>query len=733
MRVNPWTLGCSAVAFCFGCAAPAFANDASQASPPSEAEAQQTPSVSAAEAADAQDEDQVILVVGRKRAEALQDVPTAVSAFTDDQIQREGIRTIDEIVERAPGVSFATIGAPFADQISIRGQGAARQINAEAATGIYRNGAFIVGGNVGGGNLSRLDMFDVERIEVYRGPQGALFGRNAVGGAINVISARPTAFLEGFAEAGYGENDRFEFRGVLNAPLSDSFWARLSALYLSQDDGFFTNTLDGEVLDDEEAFGLRLGLRFEPSDETSVNFTFDYFDEETGSLAIGTFNPNVPGDDPFNEALNAPSRFDREEFTGILEISHDLGFAELSSLTFLKSRDASTVDDLDAFLNIPVPLFSNLARTNSDDFTRWGQELRLVSGEDGPLTWVIGGEVLRLENESRVEVSGAPPPAAFQNSISFTVSRDWNYAVYGLLGYDFSPAWNLTGELRYSRDEKDFDLTFTSFSPTGVPTTDVSSLNDAFDNFSPVATLSYTPSDALHFYGRVATGFRAGGFNFIPDPQTPARFDLPFDEENAISYELGTKTSFADGAGRFNIAAYRVDTDDVLINRTQVEGVRIINFVDNLGESRIYGIEAEASALLPLGGGGAELRFDLAGSWNDSEFTDGPFDGFALPFVRDWQASITTSLTAPLTTSLELFAVHNFRGQWGGWEDEPTNRPLDDIELHDVRLGVRSEHWSLVGEIENVGDDLFVIQRLNPNVHKISRPRRWMLRLRVNY
>lgn len=676
---------------------------------------------------------EVIVVTGRKREETVQEIPTAVTALSRTELEEEGIDTVEELVQRTPGVSLSIIGAPFNDQISIRGQGVARQINAEVATGIYRNGAFIAGGNVGGATYSRLDLFDVERIEVYRGPQGALFGRNAIGGAVNVISARPGDEFEAYTELGYGENDRAELRGVINTPFSDAVAGRFGLLYIDQDEGFFTNAIDGSVLDEEQALGARAGLRADIGERTTLDVTIDYFDEELPSLSHNTFNPNVPGDDPFVSALNSDSRFDREEHTAIMELAREFDIGTFVALAFHKDRDSSTLDDLDAFLNVPVPAFSNLERVNTDDFSRSGLELR-ISNAEGPLSWVVGGELLTLENRSVVTVRGAPPPAAFQNSVSDTRSDDLSFAVFGLLGYDFDERWNLTGELRFTQDDKELDLAFQGFTPTGAALPLVTaSESETFDNVSPVVTLKYEPGDRLNVYGRFATGFRAGGFNFRPDVATPPRFSLPYDEEAASSYELGLKSLLAGGAVQFNFAAYHTTTDDLQLNRTLIEGVTIINFVENSGESEIDGVEAEVSAGFGLADTGAELRFDLAASWNDSEFTAGPFEGAAIPFVRDTQLSFSTKLTVPLPGEREFFGAHTFRGQWGGWEDEPTNRPLDDVRLHNLRLGFRSERWSVVGEYENVDDYIYVVQRLNPNVNKTTPPGRWFVRFRLNY
>ncbi|NWG45208.1 MAG: TonB-dependent receptor [Alphaproteobacteria bacterium] len=686
--------------------------------------------------AEAQGVDELV-VFARKREESLVKVPTAVTALSSERLARDGITTIDDVVRLVPNVNWKAVGAPFADQISIRGQGVGLQINAEAATGIYRNGAFTAGGNLGGYSFTRLDMFDVERIEVYRGPQGATFGRNAVGGAINVVSARPKDAFGAGAEVAYGENDRYEVNGYITGPLSDRWSARLSALHIDQQDGFATNTLDGSTLDDERATGGRLGLRYE-GDGFDANLTIDYFDEETPSLVPLTFVSTL-GPDPFRNALNTESRFERSEYNGILELNWDLGFATLSGVSIYKSRDAEQVDDNDAYTRTSM-FDPGQVRGQTDEVTRWGQEVRLVSNPGGPLSSVVGAEILRLEVDNVVDRSGFAMAA--QNFRSATTSDDWSYAAFGLVGYDITSSLNLTGELRYTRDKKEIDIDF-----TGLPSSFTTSASDDYENISPVVTLSYSPSDMFNVYARYATGYRPGGFNNRPAPTllpTDPVYSLAYDSEDTKSYELGVKSQLLDGALDVNAAVFRAIASDLIINQTTFSSVGFLNYVINAGKSQVDGVELEAAARVPFEPTGGRLLFNLAASWADGEFESGPLEGFAIPYLRDWQLALTSTFTQPIANSVEAFAQHGFTGAWGGWIDEAGNSLLgpnsvlemDDALLHDFALGVRNERWSLTARVQNAFDSEFSIQKVAAplgNTEKINLPRTWSVRLGVKF
>jgi iron complex outermembrane receptor protein len=686
-----------------------------------------------AQAAQTAEEPEPIVVTARKREELAQDVPVAVSAFSAERLADENIRSVDSLVERVPGVNIAVVGSSFSNQISIRGQGQGRAINAEVATGLYRNGAYIAGGNLGGGTFSRLDFFDAERVEVYRGPQGASFGRNAIGGAINVVSARPKFELSNSFRVSYGTNSRVEVDNVLNLPISDSVALRIGGLYHNQDGGFFLNTRTGRKDDQERAWGLRGSLGISPSVATDIFLTADYLRESGPAISVGAYNPSIPNVDPYLSADNSTAIFDRREQLLVGELRQDVGFATLASITAYKARKASSLDDLDGFLGITTSTLTDFIRVGEEDFKRWSQELRLASNGDGPFSWVVGGEVLGVDNDSSTNATGARPPAAFQNSLSLTETRDRSYALFGLIAYEFSDKFDVSGELRYSRDRKNFFLDFTSFSTTGLPTRSTQEYQRDFEKLSPVFAVSFKPIENISLYARYGSGFRAGGFNNVPDPQAPARFEIPYEQENAKAYEIGTKTAFFDGKLRFDLAGYIVKTDDLLVTNRVFVGNRPINYLQNAAEAELKGVEAEIALVLPFGSAGGRFNSYLSVSYTDGEITAGALAGSAIPFVRDWQVSLNSTLRQPINPSLAIFVTHSYRGAWGGFEDQPSGRNLDDVELHDFRAGLKAENWEIALALRNAFDEFYNPQKQSATSVRASIPQTWSAELRLNF
>lgn len=714
-----------------------------------------------ADGADADDETArlaTVVVNARKREEAIIDAPVSVSAISADQLVLEEIDNIADIVERVPGVDFAGVGAPFADQISVRGQGQGRQINAESQTGLYRNGSFIAGGNIGGNTLSRMDLFDVETVEAYRGPQGASYGRNALGGAINIVSRAPRDEFGGRVSIEYGTNERIEAEGVINVPLSDAVKSRFGIYIVEQSDGFYYNEFLDNVPDQEDFVGLRGSLLIEPSDTLDILLTADYFDEETPSFAHRATRPE-PGVDVFTRSFNIDSRFNREEVFLQAEINKDLDFATLTSLSYYKHRDAATIDDLDAQQGnnfgagqpFPPNPAGNTRRDAQDDFTRYGTELRLASNSEGPLSWVVGGEVLVLEDDYMQQFSGFAGPLAGVNTLVMSSSEDLNYALFALLGYDITDQVNLTGELRYSVDDKEVDIDSTrGVAPMTVNET--FNFSDEFENFAPVVTLSWEPSDTLTTYLRYATGFRAGGFNLTPDPVPPADFSLTYDPEEAENFEIGVKSTLFDGNASIAVALYHVLGTDVLLNDQLTVGTfpasRNINFVKNGPDTETTGLEIDGFANFDLPGEAGDLRINATAAWADGEFTNTvPFisaagsdlTGQPVPFLRDFSGSLGTTYSIDLTDDWAFRVTHSFRYQTGGFDgiasdmDGNFTQTREDLELHDLRLLLTDGRYRATLAVENLFDEDYFFNQTPQGVVSPGDPQTVSLELALRF
>ncbi|MBB5746602.1 TonB-dependent receptor [Brevundimonas variabilis] len=670
-----------------------------------------------------------IIVTGRKRPERLLDVPAAATTFDAERLEREHIDNLPDLLRRTPGAVTAYLGTTFSSEVIIRGQGSGRVINSEVASGLYRNGAYTIGGNVGGRNFNRLDLFDAERIEVFRGPQGGLFGRNAVGGAINVISATPTDDPGGKLTARYGRFERYEVEGVVNLPINEAVGLRVSGIYIDQSEGAFTNTFDGRFQDRESFEGVRGVLSYRPGTNFEAILTADVFSEDGPSFAVGNYNPAVTSA-PYVANDNLDSRFEQSQFSTILETNTDLSFGRFSTNTYYVARDGSTVDDLDGFLNITSPLFVNYRRDATDDFYRFGQSAHLASSGAGRFRWLVGAEYLRSVDDYYEQSLGLPAPVAASNNTVAVISEDDAYAVFGSVDYDLSSDLTLSGDIRYSIDKKNAEQRSTIFSATNVPTIITGDFSETFDNLSPSASVTYKLAPRTSAYARVATAYRAGGFNPIPDGVTPQRFSISYEAETTVSYEAGVKTELFDRRLRLDLTAYRADTNDILLTDRVPVGATFINFARNGGEAEQFGIELDTTLVLNLGDTGATLTFDGAASWSQAEFVSGTLNGFEIPYVRPYQASLSTTYQTPVGSGdMKVFVNHTFTGAWRGWQDQPTNRRLDDLHLHNLTIGAETARLRVSLDIQNLTDEFYNPQRTSATAIRASRPRTWLVSL----
>jgi len=314
-----------------------------------------------------------VIVNARRRDERLMDVPAAISVISENDTALLVLDDIADYLRQVPGAILVNAGPEYLSDISMRGQGGGRIGFSESATGIFRNGLYVAGGGFGGRSLSRMDFFDMESMQVYRGPQGALYGRNAVGGAVNVISKRPSNTSEGWAKLDYNNLDRTILEAVLNIPADDQFAFRLGGYYLDQEDGFITDINTGSILDQSNQKGVRAALEARPTESFTVNLTVEYRESEAASfssLGYREFGANGDPLDPdrFERDVTTDGRAEIEESTSFLQMLWETSVGDLHADFNYKSRDGARIaDDFDHFIGFqnrefggtPVEMFSD--------------------------------------------------------------------------------------------------------------------------------------------------------------------------------------------------------------------------------------------------------------------------------------------------------------------------------------------------------------------------------------
>ena len=717
-------------------------------------------------AQDNSDEDQVrveekITVTARKTSEFLEDVPSSVSALTSQDVDLLVLDGFNDFVRQIPGASLVSAGPEYLSDVSIRGQGGGRQGFSESSVGIYRNGIYSAGGGFGGRSFSRLDTFDVAAVETYRGPQGALYGRNAVGGAINVISQRPTnqRTLEG--KFGYESAERSSGELIANLPLSDAVSSRFGVFYIDQNDGFIDSNVTGEAIDQEEYFGARGQVLADLSDTLTANFTLEYFDSSapgfstrgqmTRPRSLGPFTGQSESD-PFTSEDSRIGVAEIESTAFFAEIEKQLDIGTLTAIYSYKERDGALInDDLDNFLGFQGIVFggvpTDLIGEQTEDFTRHGAEIRLASNENSKYNWLVGLDYGTHSDDVVTPNSGTVGP--FPTFLLLASRRDEfvedleTYSAFGLIDFPLSERTTLTLEGRVQHDNKDFRFMREDLGSVVLDTGDVS---DSWTRFLPAATLSYDLSENQLVFLRAASGYRPGGFNTGID--TSQSDFIPYDPETAHSAELGWKGTLSNGV-RFGASAYYMRTDDIQVTST-LGLTTTTTALQNVGASDAYGIELELGGNSRVGPG--RLRWSLNASTGTGQFSGDALvttvnggaievidlEGARLNRTRDLILALNGFYFAPITESLDWFAGGSVQTESGGYINaagdtaSTLGRSLADYTLFDARVGLRGDNWQLSLFGQNLGDELFIRQSIGGNDY-YNEPEKFGVELKFNF
>ncbi|MBS0480326.1 MAG: TonB-dependent receptor plug domain-containing protein, partial [Proteobacteria bacterium] len=373
-----------------------------------------------------------IIITARKRDERLSDVPIAASVISAGDIdQRGGLQGVKDLVTTIPSVAYGDTSTPLTSEISIRGSGTSRGTSADSGVGLYRNGAFVGGGAQGGRTYSRFDLFDVSQIEVLRGTQGALYGRDAVGGAVNVITARPTETPGGRISVKSGNNRFGQLEFVVNQPLTDGLSVRLGADILNQSRGFYYNPELGNYIDSQYTYGFRGQLQYK-NDNFDANIMLEHATNKYPALNLQLWilpNATYPKGLFIEPRYSRPANFENLDTDRVKAAEftwhYKFGSATLTSISLWRERTDLQQFDSDLFtpaLAAQVAAAGLLApgatvgeifgsQQNSGRTKTFNQELYL-SGELGShWKWLVGGEYVNLRDGNTIITSRTPTKA----------------------------------------------------------------------------------------------------------------------------------------------------------------------------------------------------------------------------------------------------------------------------------------------------------------------------------
>lgn len=727
-----------------------------------------------------------IIVVAQRRSENIQDVPIAINAFSGNDLKDTGITDLKNVADLVASAQiFDTRGAGQPAWV-IRGVGLVDfNSNNTPVTAVYYDDYYLTS-NV----MSAIGLFDVGSVEVLKGPQSGLYGRNTTGGAVRLASNKPLFDEQsGYLQASYGSFDANSVEGAGGFALSEKVAVRVAAKTI-QGGGFQDSlaTPSDDNHGDRDFWGVRGQILFAPSESTEFNLKVEAGEDNsetllarnTGSVNIATGGlcapvlagmlddtqclsfanannvlalgqplgavPSNQSDDGRTVLANPINELDNDWFGVNLRGDIDLGFATLTSVTGYLDYTNNQIFDFDTTQLI---LFEEDGRANLET---WSQEFYLTSNNDGPFSWLIGATYAEdtVDEERFGSINDNPLvglPANFRRSF---IQETESWAVYGQGEYELSPRLSLNGSIRYTNEDKEligYTLDFPSIGFALLPPTDQSYSLDS--NVTGHIGVNFKPSDSTLLYAKATRAYKTGGFfggfAVSPDELTPYR------EETVWSYEAGWKTDIPSANIRFNGALFYYDYEDVQGNTQAVGEITntVLTRLGNLGDAEHMGIEFDV-LWEPAGIDGLTLQASIA--YLDAEISDSittitsqegnvlPLEGrdrinspdFAYTIALGYERNFLNGLTGSLALSFN--SRQDLSGTLSPGADSALFRqPGYDLLNANVTLAQTDGGWSVVLIGKNLTDETYITRSAGDNLGSFrslfGRPREFSIQV----
>lgn len=705
-----------------------------------------------------------IVVTARKREESLQDIPISVTAFSGELLRDLQIRNTADIAEFTPGFSFHSYLGREEDRPVVRGMS---NILGQANASFFIDGVFVPG------SIAATELRNLERVEVIKGPQAALYGRATFAGAINFVTRNPGNDYEGEISLTGAEHDEYELVASHMGPLvQDRLFYYVAGRYF-QYGGEYRNELTGRLVGDQETRGLTGKLLWTPNETFDATLRVTYAEDRDGHPALWLqgqeFNncflrdpATAPaargyycGEALFNDTVRLRTDIlpnggglRRDVLRSALTMNWDIaGGHTLTSVTGWQDEElARELDVSYAGYDPLVYLFALLVvpdnrgsfwRVQAEERSSFSQELRLSSPSDRAFRWLAGGYYFKddadlIQNDKMnpltIFPSAVDPSTAVLQRNSFTEFRTTeNIAAFASVELDFNEQWTATAEARWAVDR----LSYNAFNTAGAP---AASLAEKFYSVTPRVTLTYRHSEDLTVYGNVARGTKPGGFN---DPGAVER--LSYDEEESTNYEVGFKSTLWNGQARWNVAAFYIDWKDQQLTFTaQRPDGTLFSFIENVGKTRVMGLETEVSVLLA-----DNWTLDLSYSYVDSEIRNyvsqdqadllgcvpattepartvyfqciqerGSVAGNQTPRSPKHQAALRTRYFVPLAGGNEWYIGGNVTMESSRFSQVHNLIETGDRWLVGLQTGLRGERWDVSLWVKNLFNDKTVVDIL---------------------
>ena len=641
-----------------------------------------------------------VLVTAQKEPADPTRLPVSVTAVPKTTLMNAGVGILSEAGQYSPNTFFTEFAARKLSNARFRGIGSSP---ANPSVTTYFDGVPQLNANT-----SSIDLLDVEQVEFVRGPQSALFGRNTLGGLVNVVSSRPSlstwtgSFSAPFANAGSKE-----IRASAGGPVVSGRVGAAFAMVYGQRDGYTTNAITGNDLDSREAFAAKGQVLWTPAPNWETRVILNGERARDGDYALNDLGALRAR--PFTAARDFEGHTHRDLFGTTILNRREGGRVAVTTTTGFLSWKTEDATDLDY---TPLPL---LRRNNAEEAFQFTQEVRVASSANAParlsdslaLRWQAGLFFFTQNYEQNAVNSFAPfllspfiPFAVNQQSPAATLD-DKGIGLFGQGSLVLSEQVDVTAGLRFDHEQKEGVLT-TSFSPQIAAPTNVSA-ERGFSNVSPQVSVAYRPDSRVTVYAATSRGFKAGGFN----PASPAGSEI-YDQELTWNVEGGVKTALMNGRVALSAAVFTIDWADLQLNKPNpfVPGQF---YIANVGGAASRGVEFEAQArVAPMVDVFGSLGYTRARFDEGSTSSDVPVGGNDIPNTPKATASIGTQVTRRVAPGVELFGRAELAAYGSFKYDDLNIEGQDAYALTNLRFGARHRFLFAEAWVRNAFDTRYI-------------------------
>lgn len=585
------------------------------------------------------DDGNIIIVTAQKREQNLQEVPVAINVITAESIDNYDVKNFEDVARVSPSLSVDTGDAPSGNVIRMRGIGtAAFSISAESSVAVIVDEVPLMLTAQAFGSLE-----DIERVEVLKGPQGTLFGKNASAGVVNVVTQAPTDTLTGKINLRATTDKEYKGSFSLSGPVSDGIGFRVNGYYLDRE-GYITNLFDNSKLGGDKAWGVRTKLAFEPSDAFDFALIADIARRESSSASPFTA---LPLNDPFRELIVAGPRnltvqndtenfFKTETDMFVGKFNYDFGGVILSSISSYQRYNLETVNDLDASVqtHTPNPFLNPMQaptgtpwviQESQQESKAFSQEIRLTSDSSGPFEYMVGAWYSKVDHDRQFNRT----PLRFLISRWDAKADNESKALFGQATYEFAPNTFVDAGIRLNHEKISVEFInlipnvanpprYDGSLPGAAPVSYVGAHKDTA--VTGKIALRHIFDNGTMLYGSASTGYKGQAYD-IASGFNQRKADNPVRPEKSKSFELGLKGTAADNALRYDVSLFWSDFTDFQAQGAVPLAAGGVEFsLNNVGKLRTKGVEVNLNWAVS-----DTFSLDFSGAYTDAKIREFPF------------------------------------------------------------------------------------------------------------